>query len=416
MSSIWWSEEEINKLIKLEKQKTIAKEELLRLFPQRTLISICSKKKLLKLKLNIIKRPIPNSWKKHEDDIIRKFYFSFNDKEEISKRLPHRKWHNINRRATSLGLRKLSMWTKEEEEKLKKIYHNSKDAFLKEMFPSRSMEAVDLHANNMGLKKGHKNRQESDLSVLLNENPEAYYWIGFILADGHISEKYRLQFALAKKDKSSVEKFASFIKSPNIREEKRSFSISAQNQDTLPLICKKFNISHIKTYSPPSLDFIKDPNLLLALIIGYIDGDGSIKNLSKRKDFKISIHIHSSWIDILKTFEKRLYDILEIKKRKDIILSKIGKDKYAHLNLGDSRLCKKLKQKAMEMKLPIMKRKWDKIDLNFKSKQELADERKRMVLELHAQNKRNVEISKLLGLSYSCIFNIIKIHSINKIA
>lgn len=414
MSSIWWSKEEVSKLIELEKQETISKEELLELFPQRTLKSICGKKKSLKLKLSIIKRPIPNSWKKYEDDVIRKFYFLPNDKEEICKRLPHRKWYNVNRRATSLGLRKLNIWTEEEEEKLKDIYYNNKDAGLKLAFPHRSMEAIDLHANNMGLRKGYKNIQESDLSILLNETPETYYWIGFILADGHISEKYRLTFALAKKDKTSVEKFASFIKSPNIRENKRCFSVSAQNQDVLPEVCKKFDIHHLKTYYPPRLDFISNPNLLLSLIIGYIDGDGCIKNLSKRKDFAIALHVHSSWINILTMFEKTLYNILDIKKRKNILMSRIGNDKYARLNIGDSRLCKKLKQKALELKLPIMERKWDKVDLNFISKQETADKRKNEVLNLYFQGKNVTEISKLLSLGYGCIYSIIRTNDKNQ--
>jgi hypothetical protein len=43
-------------------------------------------------------------------------------------------------------------------------------------------------------------KRYGDLSVLLNNDYETFYWIGFLLADGSFSD-VRLRFGLAEKDK-----------------------------------------------------------------------------------------------------------------------------------------------------------------------------------------------------------------------
>lgn len=344
-------------------------------------------------------------WNNDEDDIIKKFYFSLNGQKEICKRLPHRNWHNINRRATKLGLRKFNYWTSEEESLLKRIYYNSTDDILMSNFPNRSMASIDIHAGIMKIRKGYANARKSKASVLLNETPETYYWIGFILADGHINKKGRLTFALSKKDKTSVENFANFVSS-NIKEYKRCFRVTIQNQDILPMVCKKFSIVPRKTYYPPKLDFIHDNDLLLSLIIGYIDGDGSIRNLHQRKDFAISLHAHKSWIEIYKMFENKLYSIFEIKPRHDIERTKLDACNYVTLHIGDSRICKKIKQKAIELKLPIMKRKWDIIDLNYVSRMEKSDTNNVKINQLQKEGYSVKEIALRLNIKPSCIYQL----------
>ena len=51
-------------------------------------------------------------------------------------------------------------------------------------------------------KKNHPNKIEK----LLDETPESYYWVGYLLADGHFNKNYRLNFTQSGKDKISVEK------------------------------------------------------------------------------------------------------------------------------------------------------------------------------------------------------------------
>jgi len=51
----------------------------------------------------------------------------------------------------------------------------------------------------------------ADLSPLLNETLEAYYWMGFIMADGHLSKQNRLTVTLAIKDSDHLLKLKEFV-------------------------------------------------------------------------------------------------------------------------------------------------------------------------------------------------------------
>lgn len=403
-----WSKEELDCLLEISKDKRIKKEDLLLKLQGRTLRAIRKRKRLMGLDLKII-TATKIMWNKQEDEIIKKYYLLENNKDVLLNLLPHRKWNNIHKRAIALGFIKKHKWTHEEDILLERIYYNSSSDELKNHFPNRLRTSINNHACHLGLKRGYKHIRESDMSALLSETPETYYWIGFLLADGYINhDKWRLKFALAPKDANSVIDFANFIKCPNIHIYKtRHITVSAQDQEILPKLCEKFKIVSRKTYHPPSLDFITNPELLISLIVGYIDGDGCIRKLHNRKDFHIIMKCHSSWINIYHLFEKKLYEIFNINKRKERQLTKICKSGYALLNISDSRICKKLKEKALEMKLPIMQRKWDAIDLNFIGKPEQADKNKKTVIELYQQNKNFKEIMAITGLKYTCIYGIL---------
>lgn len=135
-------------------------------------------------------------------------------------------------------------------------------------------------------------KRSANLSKLLENNSCAYYWIGFLLADGTINhETMRLKLTLAKKDLSHVERFHKFIQSSqNISLN----TVSCQDKLTVPKIIDKFDLKKRKTYNPPEKQLELDINLM-ALYIGFIDGDGSIKKVHKRKDCNIIIKVHSSW-------------------------------------------------------------------------------------------------------------------------
>lgn len=125
----------------------------------------------------------------------------------------------------------------------------------------------------------------------VNENyfnrltPESAYWLGFILADGCVTNQNYLKIALASKDKDHLEKF------------KRSIQTEAPIKDTIigknklsclnicsKKICLVLNSYGINQRKSCSHGTPKIPSKLLAqMYLGYFDGDGWIHNLKKRR-------------------------------------------------------------------------------------------------------------------------------------
>lgn len=212
----------------------------------------------------------------------------------------------------------------------------------------------------------HSAKRKSDCSILLNESNESYYWMGFILADGHITNNNRLVVGLSIKDKEHLARLAVYLKS-DIIEYKNKCTLNIMDTESLSQIRTRFNINHNKTYNPPNLDvFNISEDKLLSLFSGFIDGDGSIRNLYNRPDFNLQIKCHSSWLSILQLFADKF--LLGYQ-------AKINKQGYAYLVCGDSQILKNLKEKVLPLNLPLLKRKWDIITNTFVSRVEISDNR-----------------------------------------
>src|ERR1035437_351458 len=197
---------------------------------------------------------------------------------------------------------------------------------------------------------------KSDLSILLEETPLTYYWIGFLLADGNFGKTNTVKCTLSSIDKDHLIKLKNFlkIKSVNFEKNEKYCTIKAMDGINAPLICKKFKIHNRKTYNPPKLSFIKDKDLKTALIAGFIDGDGCIQYKGKR--FTLSVKCHSSWLNILSDFAKFINPTTN---------AKINNSGYAIFQVLNVPSLKKLKQDVIRLQLPVLKRKWDKINLNY---------------------------------------------------
>lgn len=213
-------------------------------------------------------------------------------------------------------------------------------------------------------KKNHPNKIEK----LLDETPESYYWVGYLLADGHFDKNYRLKFTQSGYEKISVENFRKYIETETpIHYEKNvdCASLSIMNVDVVKQLMKKFDIKSDKTYNPPDESVFEkmDCDMLSYLFIGFVDGDGCISNLHNRKDFNLRIKTHSSWCSILNVFAKRIFGLENY--------TKINKQGYAYLAIGNTQLLKQFKKKYIEgICFEPLKRKWDIIDLNFVGRNE----------------------------------------------
>ena len=112
------------------------------------------------------------------------------------------------------------------------------------------------------------------------DTEEKAYWLGFIYADGCISDNGSLEIGLI--DKEHLEKFKVFINSKNpIRNKKykeyTSYSITNKSKhlkDTL--ISYGCTPRKSLTLTFPNIDIFQCPSLIIPFIRGVFDGDGSI--------------------------------------------------------------------------------------------------------------------------------------------
>lgn len=248
-------------------------------------------------------------------------------------------------------------------------------------------------------KERQKDNHCADLTNLLSDTPEAFYWIGFLLADGSFYDN-RLKLGLSPKDSEHLYKFAKFINyhgAVNITS--KSISIACKNNEVVDAIKKKFDIKDRKTYNPPETISRFREDLVYSLLAGFIDGDGNIQNQTRRKDFFLRIKTHASWKHILKEFNRLISD-------KDFV--KIDSRGYALLTISNTEKLKQLKSKILSLNIPILSRKWNVIDLNYTSKYVAASELREKVIEAHRAGIRNKDIAEKFNTSKSNVTKILK--------
>jgi hypothetical protein len=244
--------------------------------------------------------------------------------------------------------------------------------------------------------------KNSNLENLLAESPEAYYWIGFLMADGHFSEK-RMTAILSIKDKEHLLKLASFVNNENLSVYKKSVGLRCMDSKIVPKIRRKFGIVNRKTYHPCKIP-IRNNSLFLSLLIGFIDGDGCICKNTRRRDSHIKIKCHASWLKNFIIMKERLSKIVGI----EVSEPKINKQGYACWAITNTPTLRFLKKKTLELKIPVIDRKWRNIDQDFVSREEIARMRSIEVSKLLKTGARNIDIANRLGISKSTVTQIIK--------
>lgn len=238
-------------------------------------------------------------------------------------------------------------------------------------------------------------KRKGECSILLNESLNSYYWIGFILADAHIHDNKRLVIKLSKKDEHHLHKLRKYLGVKKLDNNKNQSCLSIMETRTFQRLSEKFDIKSNKTEIPPKISVFKKlpRKKLLSLFCGFIDGDGCIRNQSNgRPDFNLAIKCHSSWLEILKMFSERFLQDCTVK---------LNSSGYAALICSNTKVMKKLKEEVLVLNLPLLERKWRKIDLNYKGRVELAEERLIIARKLRKNKKSFKFISKKLKMSIS---------------
>ena len=313
------------------------------------------------------------------------------------------------------------VWTKKENNILKKYWKNSKKEDILNRLGSRTwnacvIQAVKLHLNRdkthinvNGTKKRNYINGVSKLCSLLKEIPEAYYWAGFIAADGHITSKYRLKITLSLKDLKHLQKFAKFVNCNivHINKYKNYCWISLQDKNIIKKFENKFKICSYKTYNliDPK---IKSKKLFFSFLAGFIDGDGRVARLWKRQDAHISIVGHKNSLKVFRKWFKRLF--LEFKPiQSNSLISKgtipyIDKEGYARGVISNFEIVKLIKKIILKLNLPAMKRKWNTVDLNKVSRYTESRLRKEKALKLKDKGFNRTKIANKLGVTISSTY------------
>ena len=196
-----------------------------------------------------------------------------------------------------------------------------------------------------------------------------------------------------------LEKYASFVEYSGTANEPVVYSHAPE---VVSEIMTKFDVRRRKTYNPPDLKRVlrdKDKDLVAALTIGFMDGDGTICFQSGRKDCFLQVKCHGSWIDNLQYFSDLIGNMASTRPTR----ASINKYGYSIFTVSNSIALKFLKREAVKLGLPVMERKWDKIDLEFVGRAEQAGINKVSVKSLLLDGLNQKKISEKVGVSQSGI-------------
>jgi len=215
----------------------------------------------------------------------------------------------------SLSKKNQNKWSKEEDSLLIKYWPKKSKQDILNIFNNRSYESIKTRASILGLKKIDNFKNHNKLVKLLSESDESYYWIGFIMADGHISKK-TIKISLSIKDKDHLHKLIHYLgtelklwyRKPHTLGKYKtsgSYTFSVMDAYTVPLLCKKFKIKSNKTEFAPRIDDIITSDYFIPWFCGFFDGDGCVLK-KEEQPVGLRIQIHSSWINVLFKITEKL--------------------------------------------------------------------------------------------------------------
>jgi hypothetical protein len=273
-----------------------------------------------------------NKKKWSEEDIcFLKKYYPTGESNECAKYIKGRTLNSIGDKAKKLGLHSSNWnrWTDKEIELLKFHWKNSTMKDLLAAIPNRSYNMLTKKAIELGVKSEAQRKRIGSLKFLDTLNERSAYWWGFIMADGHITNKGEVIIGLSIKDKSHLKKISDIL-GCKIYEKKyiNSYTKKEFHSCILRIQDKKFgekwlsilNINSPKTYTPPDLNIFLTKDLLLPFFIGLIDGDGCIWETHSGKDKKSSwlnlrVEIHINWLKTLQLISDKLKEFYNISSK-----------------------------------------------------------------------------------------------------
>lgn len=257
-------------------------------------------------------------------------------------------------------------WTQDKIDLLIKVYPLGDKKMLAEKLGIK-YKTLKSAAERFGV-KSLQDKNFYKLDFLTQDTPIAYYWLGFIFADGYINPyNGELKITLSLKDKPHLEKLANIL---NINVKIRNSKIKHNNNAICAIHCAdKYNSSIIynklgldinltKTYHPPKTLTINNNNLFISFLLGLIDGDGTFSKRKNKIDF-IRIELHRNYYDYLLQIKNKLNNL-----GFEGISVNYTKKGYVYIRICRQHNFQLLKTFAIKNNLPILERKWNLIDEN----------------------------------------------------
>ena len=278
--------------------------------------------------------------------------------------------------------------------------------YLIENYPSKPkkdmMDELNLSYNYIskmaclfGLKRDfNDSKTNKTLIKLLDLNDNiTCYWIGFLLADGHISEIKNIQVNINIKDRYFFENIQNHINiklRPFYNDNPNVIRYTISDKETITKLSLLFDWKTNKTKNPPTIPKLSHDQLF-SLIIGFIDGDGSISKNGKLMTVKCDL----SWKEILEYFSYILTNNIKIFNKTS--------DNCSMFFITSPKMIKSIKNKCLLLNLPIMKRKWDRVNINT-----LYKEDRYLIIENLLNNNESVkDIIKKTNFSHGLVYRVI---------
>jgi hypothetical protein len=330
---------------------------------------------------------------------------------ELQALFPQRSWAAIIQKINGLGLvRKNKQWTYEEDEFMRFNYFSVPTHQIAQSL-GRTIPSIIQRAIILNLKKSNSVYRNTECNKLLDGSIQSLYWIGFIFADGHISQNNRLKITLSIKDLTHLEQFANYVNSKVWITRFGKYdkcTVSIKDIDNIKLLKESYDIHHRKTYNPPSsIIFDKLTNeQKLALIIGFIDGDGSIRKLSRTSSpYNITIKNHASWLSIHTQFSNFLKEYFDVESSMNPKLMNSG---YSQINISHSDIVYGIKTFIDENSIPVLSRKWGIISTRLpRQRNRLSLSQIAEVRTLYNKGLKIHHLSKMFNISFAAIKRIV---------
>jgi len=270
----------------------------------------------------------------------------------------------------------IKKYTEEEDSIIINNYEYCNKNAILELLPGRNWMSIYNRAFKLNIKRSI---YKQNLLPLLDKTAITYYWLGFLISDGHFSKNNVLHININKLDLKHLCTFCEFLNldRDRIKIKNNIIRLSISDVKTIPVLKQKFDIKSNKTYNAICFDFDINGDLLKCFLIGLIDGDGSIN----KKHFAY-ITAHKSWDTFYDKFQMG-----KIYYTKNILRYVITKSSTSILkNIID------------KYNLPVLSRKWDKVNIiNKNNKIE-------HIISMFSNGLSVQHIKKTNNYSLSCIY------------
>jgi DNA-binding transcriptional regulator WhiA len=248
-------------------------------------------------------------------------------------------------------------WTKEEITFLEDNWGKMPTHEVYEKLIKRTSRSINRMVSKLGLKKDKDIRYSSirknNLEILKNRSCQSLYWIGFFFADGSFSNDGGIEIEISNKDKDHLKKFYDYVGVGRLTYRRKNICYGSCDVSLIEYLKENFDLKKAKTYNPPNLENVfsrLSDKEILSFIIGFIDGDGNIR------DEKITLENHKSWEEdyvSIRNFVSHIFNV-SFKKR----LVRKNTKGYIVMTFSQKVIFQNLKSFAINEKLPILQRKW----------------------------------------------------------